>query len=98
MLRLFKQVAPLRFFGGIGLTGGLLSLALGLPVVYEFIQTGLVLRFPTAILASGIMVLSGVSFITGVITESISHGRLEQKRMQYNVLPVPDWITRDDGS
>jgi glycosyltransferase involved in cell wall biosynthesis len=98
MLRLFKQVAPFRFFGGISLAGGVLSLALGLPVIYEFIQTGLVPRFPTAILASGIMVLSGVAFITGVITESISHGRVEQKRLQYNVLPVPDWITRGDGS
>ena len=94
MLRLFKEVAPFRFFGGIALIGMLLSLLLGVPVIYEFTQTGLVPRFPTAILASAIMVLSGVFLLAGIIIESISQSRLEQKRLHYLALAsVRDFTT-----
>jgi hypothetical protein len=94
MLRLFRHVSPFRFFGLLALAGVLVALLLGVPVVLEFTRTGLVERFPTAILASGVMILAGVAFVTGVIVESISHGRVEQKRLLYNALPVPDWILR----
>ena len=87
--KLYKDIMPLRFFSGISLVGVIIALALGLPLLAEFARTGLVPRFPTAILASAIMTLSGVSLVCGLILESVTRGRLEQKRLWYLSLPTP---------
>lgn len=56
---LFRTYRPFTVFGGAGLLMIALGLMLGLIVVVEFLETGLVLRMPTAILATG-MVLTGL--------------------------------------
>lgn len=81
--RLYKDLFPARFFGLLAILGLTLSLFLGIPIIYEFIETGLVPKFPTAILASGIMILSGISLICGLILDNVTRGRLEQKRLWY---------------
>jgi len=60
-----------------------LSLALGLPVALEFLETGLVPRFPTAILSASIMVLAFLCLTTGLILDSVARGRRELKRLHY---------------
>lgn len=77
--RLYKDIFPFRFFGLLALLGGITGLALGTPVVTEFLRTGLVPRFPTAILASGIMTLSSLSLVCGLVLDGVTRGRLEQK-------------------
>ena len=64
------------------------ALALGIPVVLEFIHTGLVPRFPTAILATGLILLSFLSFACGVILDSVARGRKEMKRLAYLAVPA----------
>ena len=54
-----------------------------IPVVLEFMETGLVPRFPTAILSASIMVLAVLSLITGIILDSVARGRRELKRLHY---------------
>jgi len=61
----------------------LVSLGLAYPVVRDFINTGLVPRFPTAILATGVMILAYSSFICGVVLDSLGRSRLETKRLAY---------------
>jgi hypothetical protein len=56
---------------------------LGLPVVLEFLQTGLVPRLPTAVLALGLVLLSFLSFVCGLILDSVTRGRKEMKRLAY---------------
>ena len=63
------------------------SLALALPIVFEFIETGLVPRFPTAILATGIMLLAFHSLFSGLILDTVTHGRREVKRLSYLGIP-----------
>ena len=61
----------------------LISLLLVLPVFIAYLATGLVPRLPTAILATGIMLLAFLSFTCGVILDTVSRGRRELKYMTY---------------
>jgi hypothetical protein len=80
---LTKDYRPFFFYSIIGSTLALLSLALGIPVVFEFLDTGLVLRFPTAFLSASVMVLAFLSLATGLILDSVARGRREVKRLHY---------------
>jgi hypothetical protein len=60
-----------------------LSLGLGIPVTIEWIETGLVPRFPTAILSASIMLLAFLSLTTGLVLDSVARGRREIKRLHY---------------
>ena len=61
---------------------------LSIPVVLEFLRTGLVPRLPTAVLSMGILVLSFLSFFAGLILKSVPRGRKEMKRLAYLAIPV----------
>ena len=80
---LYKELKPGRFFGAMGAALMLTSLGLGLPLVATFLETGLVPRFPTAILAAAIMQLGFLSAGCGLVLESVAQGRREAKRMRY---------------
>jgi glycosyltransferase involved in cell wall biosynthesis len=80
---LFKHERPMQFFSLIGGALAMVSLALGLPVVWQYFQTGLVARLPTAVLAMGIMLIAILSFITGLILDTVTRGRREAKMLAY---------------
>jgi len=84
----FKELKPFGFFGLIAAVLALASLVLGIPVVMEYFETGLVERFPTAFLSMGIMVCGVLSFLCGTILDSVSRGRLEHKRLVYLSYPA----------
>lgn len=82
--RLTRDERPLAFFGTLSLLAAIASLGLGVPVILEYMQTGLVDRFPTAFLAGMLGVLSAVGLVSGVILETVALGRREMKRLHYN--------------
>lgn len=86
ILKLYKDVRPLRFFGAIGLMLAALAAILVWPLAVTWIETGLVPRFPTAILATGIALAALVSIACGFILDSVARGRLEAKRLAYLML------------
>ncbi len=86
---LVKEERPLQFFALAALVLLLLSLALGLPVVVEFVRTGLVPRVPSAVLATGLVLLSSLSVTCGLILDSVTRGRKEIKRLAYLSMPPP---------
>ncbi|MFZ2208582.1 MAG: glycosyltransferase family 2 protein [Porticoccaceae bacterium] len=88
-LKLFEKERPLIFFGMLTLLFGALSILLALPIVVEFLATGLVPRFPTAILATGLMVLAALSLGVGLIIDAITHARRELRRLAYLAIPAP---------
>ena len=55
----------------------------------EYLRTGLVPRFPTAILATGLMILAFLSFTSGLVLETVTRGRKELKRLAYLTIPGP---------
>lgn len=69
---LFKNYRPLKFFSLIALVLFVLGLVCGVPVIFEFMKTGLVPRFPTAILAVAFMFLCALSLATGLILDSLA--------------------------
>jgi len=86
---LFKEERPLLFFTlGFFLLAGL-SMALAGPIVVTYMETGLVPRFPTAILSTGIMILAFLSLASGFILDTVTRGRREFKRLVYLSIPGP---------
>jgi glycosyltransferase involved in cell wall biosynthesis len=84
---LVKEERPLQFFA---LIGGVLLLAgfgVGLPVVVEFARTGLVPRLPTAVLATGFVLLSFLALVCGLVLDTVTHGRREMRRLAYLAIP-----------
>ncbi|SFS19456.1 glycosyltransferase family 2 protein [Yoonia litorea] len=88
ILLLVKEERPLMLFGGLSVLLAVISIALGLPVIFEFAETGLVPRFPTAILASAVMVIAVLSLMSALILDTVTVGRREMKRMAYLALPA----------
>jgi glycosyltransferase involved in cell wall biosynthesis len=86
---LIKEERPVWFFGVIALVLSLLSLGLAAPVIADYWHTGLVPRFPTAILSASIMLLAFLSLTCGLILDSVTHARRELKRLAYLSIPAP---------
>ena len=83
MVRLFRDVKPFAFFALIAAVLALVGLVLGGSVFLEFMRTRQVPRLPTAVLATGLMLLASMSFACGLILDSVARGRLEAKRLAY---------------
>jgi hypothetical protein len=92
ILFLFKETKPFWTFGAIAAVLALLSLGLAYPLLPTFLETGLVPRFPTAILATGTMLLAFLSLASGLVLDSVCRGRLEAKRMRYLALDAPTML------
>lgn len=91
IIALVKREKPLPFFSWIAATLLLLGLGLGAPVVWTFLETGLVPRLPTAVLAMGLVLLSFLALACGLILDTVTRGRLEAKRTAYLAIPAPDF-------
>jgi glycosyltransferase involved in cell wall biosynthesis len=89
ILQLYKHERPLAYFSTLAVLLALLSFGLAVPILIDYLNTGLVPRFPTAILSTGIMILAFLFFIAGVILETVTRGRQEIKRLLY--LQMPRW-------
>jgi hypothetical protein len=86
-VRLLKETHPARFYGGMSIFAGLLSLMLGFPILMTYLETGLVPRFPTAILAMGMGIIAVMLSACGMILDSVACARIEQKRLAYLAQP-----------
>jgi hypothetical protein len=91
IVQLTKAERPLQFFGVCALILFLSGIGLGIPVVLEFLETHLVPRLPTAILATGLVLLSVLSMASGLILEAVARGRMEVKRLVYLSMPAGDY-------
>lgn len=89
ILHLFRIERPVLFYGGFGGLLLLLALVLAAPLVVTYVQTGLVPRFPTAILITGLTIVAALSFFCGLILDTVVRGRREVRRLAYLGLPAP---------
>jgi len=83
IVNLFRQEKPLTFFLLISFFLALISIFIFIPVLFEYIDSGLVPRLPTAILSMGIMILSIISVACGLILDTVTRGRKEIKQLSY---------------
>jgi glycosyltransferase involved in cell wall biosynthesis len=80
---LLKEERPLQFFAIAALLLFAAGLGFGIPVVMEYLRTGLVPRLPTAVLATGLVLLSFLALVCGLVLDSVAHARREIKRIAY---------------
>jgi glycosyltransferase involved in cell wall biosynthesis len=89
IVNLMKGERPLLFFSIAFATLAIASLVLAYPIVVTYERTGLVPRFPTAILSSAVMLLAFLCLFAGLILDTVTHGRREIKRLRYLDIPAP---------
>ena len=89
IVTLYRIERPVLFFGGIGALLVLAAVILAVPLVFTYLETGLVPRFPTAILATGMTIVAVLSFFAGLILDTVTRGRREMRRLAYLALPPP---------
>lgn len=87
IIQLVKEEKPLQFFTVAAALLFLVGVGISIPIFVEFHRTHLVPRFPTAILATGIVLMSFLSLVCGLVLDSVARGRKEAKRMIYLSIP-----------
>ena len=88
ILHLFRIERPVLFYGGFAVFLIALGLVLAVPLVVTYVETGLVPRFPTAILITGLMIVAALSFAVGLILDTVVRGRREVRRLAYLSFPA----------
>jgi glycosyltransferase involved in cell wall biosynthesis len=89
ILHLYRIERPVLFYGSFALFLATLAIVLAIPLAITYFQTGLVPRFPTAILATGLMILAFLCFFCGLILDTVVRGRREVRRLHYLSFPAP---------
>lgn len=89
ILRLLKAEKPLAFFSAAAALCVIVSLLLAAPVIETYMTTGLVPRFPTALLSASIMLAGAILFTCGIVLDTVTRGRSEAKRFAYLAEPGP---------
>lgn len=94
IVNLVRDEKPLLFFTSVAMITLLTAIGLAVPIFLEYLETGLVPRFPTAILSTGLALVAMIAFTAGLILDSVVRGRRELKRMHYLALP---WLKHRDA-
>ena len=86
---LYRVERPVLFYGGIAALLTFTAIILAVPLLITYLDTGLVPRFPTAILATGLVIIAVLSFFAGLILDTVTRGRREMRRLAYLAYPAP---------
>lgn len=89
IVTLYRIEKPMLFFGWIAALFAAVAVVLAIPLVLTYARTGLVPRQPTAILATGMMILAFLNLFTGLILDTVVRGRREMRRLAYLAQPGP---------
>lgn len=88
ILQLFISERPLAFFAIVAAVLAALSIGLATPLAITYLQTGLVPRLPTAVLATGGMLSAMLSLVCGAVLNTVTIGRREMKHLVYLGIPT----------
>src|SRR6476660_4894501 len=89
IVTLYQLERPVLFYGAIGALLVIAAILLAIPLVETYLQTGLVPRFPTAILVTGMVIVAVLCFFAGLIPDTVTRGRREVRRLAYLSLSAP---------
>jgi glycosyltransferase involved in cell wall biosynthesis len=90
ILVLVKHERPLQLFTAISGLLTVTAVLLSTPVVTHYLATGLVPRLPTAVLATGLMLMAALSFATGLVLDTVTRGRREARMLTYLQYSFPE--------
>lgn len=83
IMQLLQHERPMVLYGWLGVLFGLVGIVVGIPVVIEYWETGLVPKFPSAILASSLVLLAMLMITVGLILNGVLRARRESQRLVY---------------
>jgi glycosyltransferase involved in cell wall biosynthesis len=89
IVNLYRVERPVLFYGAIGALLVIAAILLAIPLVQTYLNTGLVQRFPTAILVTGMVIVAVLCFFAGLILNTVTRGRREVRRLAYLSLQAP---------
>jgi glycosyltransferase involved in cell wall biosynthesis len=89
IVTLYRVERPALFYGLISAFLVLLAIILAVPLAITYLHTGLVPRFPTAILVTGMIIVAALCFFAGSILDTVTRGRRELRRLHYLSLAAP---------
>jgi glycosyltransferase involved in cell wall biosynthesis len=89
ILNLLRTERPLFFYSAISAKLVLITLVLVAPLLRTYLATHMVPRLPTALLATGLMIVAALSFMCGLILDTVGRGRRELRRLAYLRYPAP---------
>ena len=89
IVTLYRVERPSLYYGAMGAFLVAFAILLAIPLVVTYVQTGLVPRFPTAIMVTGIIIIAVLCFFAGLILDTVTRGRRELRRLSYLSLPAP---------
>lgn len=89
IVELIRHERPMMFYGIAGTLLALIGILLGAPIVFEYFDTGLVPRLPTAVLALGIVIVAFMAWMIGLILDGVLKARREAGRLNYLLYPSP---------
>jgi len=92
IVTLYRIERPVLFYGSIGALLVVAALLLAVPLIQTYLQTGLVPRFPTAILVTGMVIVAVLCFFAGLILDTVTRGRREVRRLAYLSLTAPEGV------
>ena len=84
---LYKDYKPLFFFGMFALIFMVLGIIVGIPVIVEFIKYSFVYKIPSAILATGLVTISFLLMMLGLILDHNSNVEKREHELRIN-----EWI------
>src|SRR5262245_2703102 len=87
---LYRVERPVLFYGSIGALLLIAAVILAVPLAITYLDTGLVPRFPTAILVTGMVIVAVLCFFAGLILDTVTRGRREMRRLAYLGQPGPE--------
>jgi glycosyltransferase involved in cell wall biosynthesis len=85
---LYRIERPVLFYGSVGALLLVAAILLSIPLVLTYLDTGLVPRFPTAILVTGMTIIAVLCFFAGLILDTVTRGRREMRRLAYLAQPA----------
>src|SRR3954451_3436823 len=83
VFQIYRSERPLPFFSAIAIALAIVAIGLAIPIFITFLQQGIVPRFPTAILATALMLAALLSFASGLVLDTVTRGRREIKLLAY---------------
>jgi glycosyltransferase involved in cell wall biosynthesis len=90
IFNIYRAERPLTFYSCLGAITAISSIALAIPIVVTYLETGLVPRLPTAVLSTGLMLSALLSLAVGLVLDTVTRGRREMKLLAYLSHRAPD--------
>jgi len=88
-IRLYRDIAPVKFFGSLAALCTIAAWAIGIPIITDFIETGLVEKFPSAFLAASLQIIALVLVTAGLVINAVEQVSREQRLLAYLATPRP---------